>query len=311
MTADPSLLLKHYCLLNKNIASLSDGQARVEEPPEDSDALTSVHVSVAPRSGPYRGGKFDFVLDLGEGYPNSPPAVRATTPMYHPNVELSGFEDEDDGCVCLNLLDELWMPSMTLEDVIQGLLFLFHNPNLDDPLSSLFLGTEDEEEFHSDVRRSLRGGNVAGVLFERNLLDGYDSECEDDDEGDAPGNSDNLVSTEDVLAEAGGDRDPGNKTSLVLSLNVLPEVDETETETDKDTQLYNTTLPSPTPSLPSPPLEVSANGDWGLFSQLNPPLCAFDKMWALSLSSTMRTIVFGAQRTQQLARVDSSEIDVR
>ena len=324
MATDTAQLLKQYCLLSRNIASLSNGQAVLRDSAtEDEDALTAVHVSLSPRDGPYRGGKFDFVLDLSDGYPTSPPTVRSLTPMYHPNVEVAGSEDEEDGSVCLNLMDELWTPSMTLEDVVQGLLFLLYNPNLEDPLSCLFCGSEDEDDFLCDVRRSLRGGDVAGVHFERNLLDGYDSECDDDQEeqeGEAPVINDNLVSIDDVLGGPEGDMvstntaevvsdnlmvESANKTAFSPNLDVLVEADENETlGEDSD----GSSPSSPTPTLPA---SVPATDKWKLFSQQNPPLSGFDMMWALALSSTMRTIVLGAQRAQTLARVDSSEIDVR
>jgi len=45
----------------------------------------------------------------------------------HPNIQ-------SDGSVCLNLLREDWQPTLSLEDVIMGLLHLYVSPNPDDPL---------------------------------------------------------------------------------------------------------------------------------------------------------------------------------
>lgn len=332
--ADTSLLLKHYCQLSKNIDSLSDGQARLAEGTDgQEDTLTTVTVSIAPRSGPYRGGRFDFELNIGHHYPSCPPGVRALTKMYHPNVEFSGDEeDEDDGGVCLNLLDELWTSSMTLEDVVQGLLFLLHNPNLEDPLGSLFSGSDDEEEFLRNVRRSLRGGRVAGMQFQRNLLDGYESDCEEDENEDAPGDRDNLESTPDVLVEEGDQeeiaisteflpaRNTENESNLISSLDVITEEDE-NLENDASTEagkLHN--LPPLLPSLPTHLTQLAGSNEPSadserqlpLFSQLNAPLWSFDKMWTLSLNSTIRTIVLGVQRMSQplVQRLDSSELDI-
>ena len=332
--ADTGLLLKHYCQLSKNIDSLSDGQARLAEGTDgQEDTLTTVTVSIAPHSGPYRGGRFDFELDISHHYPSFPPSVRALTKMYHPNVEFSGDEeDEDDGGVCLNLLDELWTSSMTLEDVVQGLLFLLHNPNLEDPLGSLFSGSDDEEEFLRNVRRSLRGGKVAGMQFQRNLLDGYESDCEEDENDDAPGDRDNLESTPDVLVEEGDQgeisisteflpaRNTENESNLISSLDVITEEDE-NLENDASTEpgkLHN--LPPLLPSLPTHLTQLAGSNEPStdrerqlpLFSQLNAPLWSFDKMWTLSLSSTIRTIVLGVQRMSQplVQRLDSSELDI-
>ena len=174
-----AILLKHYRDLVRNITSFSNGQAylKVEDADDEgSDTIETIRITIAPREGPYHGGKFDFELDLSEGYPNSAPVVRCFTQVYHPNIDWY----DSQGDVCLNLLDELWSSEMTLEDVVQGLLFLFYNPNIEDPLSSMFTGGEDEEEFLENVRRSLRGEEIDGVAFERNLSEEYNSEGKED-----------------------------------------------------------------------------------------------------------------------------------
>ena len=322
--SETALLLKHYRLLTKNIDSLSDGQARLKPADEDSDqgdSLATILISLAPRSGPYRGGQFDFELDLSEGYPTSPPVVRSRTPIYHPNVDCCC--DYSEGDVCLNLLDELWTTDMTLEDVVQGLLFLLHEPNLEDPLNSMFDGSEDEEEFHQNVRKSLRGGmEINGVLFERNLVDGYDSEVEEENEDaprksgeDAPSNQGINCGIEEALT-----------TETESELTVAIQNDCPATELD-DTPPATTTIDSVVP-LQAPPFPHPSDSEVGtppvlrstessvdreqsstLFSQRELSFDGFDKMWTLSLNSVIRTIVLGAQMTLQ--RLDSSSVDVR
>lgn len=306
------ILLKHYCQLTRNIASLSDGQARVREAEagtEEEDSLTTILVTVTPRSGPYRGGKFDFELDVSEGYPSCPPVVRAQTTMYHPNVDCSC--DYGEGEVCLNILDELWSPEMTLDDVVQGLLFLLQEPNLEDPLSSMFDGTEEEEEFRRNVRRSLRGGvSICDVHFERNLMDGYDSECEEEDEV-APGNQENASNT----AQS---KEAQIEMETILIRNC------TNINTEQQDKIHSTqdTSPPPSPpSLPACPVDTTHTGTDSahspiessvdkvpplspLYSQQDIVLNSFHKMWTFSLSSIIRTIVLGAQRTP-VARLDS------
>jgi len=154
MTSDKAVLLKHYRDLARTISSFSNDQACLKELADDEDLdLETVFVTVSPNDGPYRGGKFDFEFDLSDGYPTCHPVVRCQTHIYHPNIDFC----DDQGDVCLNLLDELWTPDMTLEDVVQGVLFLLYNPNVEDPLSSMFTGNESEEQFLENVRASLRG----------------------------------------------------------------------------------------------------------------------------------------------------------
>lgn len=64
--------------------------------------------------------------------------------------------------MCLNLFDE-WDDRFTLEDVIQGLLFLLYNPNVEDPLSPYFAHDMSEEMLGEQIRQSLQGGNLDGA----------------------------------------------------------------------------------------------------------------------------------------------------
>jgi hypothetical protein len=128
-------------------------------------------------------------MALRKSYPENAPVIRSRTQIYHPNIDNSTLADddddnknedddenndedddeEDDGSVCLNLLDsDNWTSEMGLEDCVQGLLFLFYNPNLDDPLSNLVSSSTPIEEFEKNVRLSLLGGDIDGTTFERN-----------------------------------------------------------------------------------------------------------------------------------------------
>ena len=83
------------------------------------------------------------------------------TNIYHPNIDPTDCDDN----VCLNIFNE-WLPCYGLQDCIQGLLFLLHNPNLTDPLSPYFDAFYDEEEFAKNVRKSLMGEVVEGATFD-------------------------------------------------------------------------------------------------------------------------------------------------
>lgn len=48
--------------------------------------------------------------------------------IYHPNIDL-------EGNVCLNILREDWKPVLDINSVIYGLIYLFYEPNPDDPLN--------------------------------------------------------------------------------------------------------------------------------------------------------------------------------
>ena len=93
---------------------------------------------------------------MPEDFPISYPEVICTTQIYHPNIDPTC---EDSNNVCVSLFDE-WDPNFGIRDVIQGLLFLFYNPNVDDPLSTYFGDPLSDEEFEANVRASLRGEEV-------------------------------------------------------------------------------------------------------------------------------------------------------
>lgn len=183
-TGHLSLAKDVYNLL-RNIDSMSGGQAKVLE--WDEDNMGYLIVEVAPADGYYRNGKFKFKIDINvNDYPNNAPAVNCITPIYHPNIdtvteELWPREEVSDPAeeeysfkssnVCLSIFElSVWNNSMHLEDCIQGLLFLFYNPNFEDPLTPLFDATtcNDMEEFAENVSLSLLGGNVEGVEYKTN-----------------------------------------------------------------------------------------------------------------------------------------------
>ena len=175
--ANKSVLLKQYRDLARNIENFTDGQASLKEQ-TDSDSLSEIQVTFTIKSGPYRGAIIDFSIDTTD-FPTTAPGVTCLTELYHPNID---FDEEEPGVVCLNLLEELWNEETTLEDVIQGLLFLFYHANVEDPLSLHFTGSETEEEFERNVRLSLRGKPVNDCIIPRVLPDDYESDFDNEDD---------------------------------------------------------------------------------------------------------------------------------
>lgn len=108
-------------------------------------------ILVKPDEGFYRGGRFAFDLKIPNTYPHEPPKLKCETAIYHPNID-------QDGNVCLNILREDWKPVLTISSIIYGLLFLFYEPNPEDPLNkeAAELLKSDRRTFESSVRRFLR-----------------------------------------------------------------------------------------------------------------------------------------------------------
>lgn len=209
-------LRKQYMSLVRNIKSFSDGQAYLVPSEEEEDTLAKLTVAIAPNDGLYEGGTFKFKIELSDDYPHiDPPTINCLTRVYHPNIDV--MDDYSDGSICLNLMDELWTPELTLEDYVQGLLFMFHNPNVDDPLSPVFgNGDDDEENYAENVRRSMRGEEVDGYDFDWVL------DVESDEGSETPPKEEGVV------------KDDATKTTSAPKEDVPPE---TTPINDKDSAL--------------------------------------------------------------------------
>lgn len=140
-----------------DIAELDGGKVAKIDFPNPND-LTEFKVSVTPDTGYWAGATYHFVFRIPGHYPHSPPKVDCQTKIYHPNINL-------EGKVCLNILREDWKPVMDINAVIYGLIFLFYEPNPDDPLNieAAELFRKDVSEFERLVKRSLQGRRLDGV----------------------------------------------------------------------------------------------------------------------------------------------------
>ena len=85
-------------------------------------------VDLAEMESYWRGGKYLFTINVPKNYPMEAPKCHCETPIYHPNID-------KDGKVCLNILRKDWSPVLGINAVCLGLIFLFAEPNPNDPLN--------------------------------------------------------------------------------------------------------------------------------------------------------------------------------
>jgi ubiquitin-conjugating enzyme E2 M len=144
-----------------DIGELDGGKVANIAFPNKND-LTYFTVSISPDSGYWKGATYVFSFAIPPHYPHSPPKVECKTKIYHPNIDLQGK-------VCLNILREDWKPVLDINSVIYGLIYLFYEPNPDDPLNheAAELFRKDVRQFERLVKRTLAGGILDGVNFER------------------------------------------------------------------------------------------------------------------------------------------------
>uniref|UniRef100_H2ZJI2 NEDD8-conjugating enzyme UBC12 n=1 Tax=Ciona savignyi TaxID=51511 RepID=H2ZJI2_CIOSA len=130
----------------------------------DPNNLLKFKLIISPDEGYYVGGVFTFSFTVGLSYPHEAPKVKCETKVYHPNIDL-------EGNVCLNILREDWKPVLTINSVIYGIQYLFLEPNPEDPLNkeAAEVLSTNRRQFAQNVVRSMRGGYVGSVYFERCL----------------------------------------------------------------------------------------------------------------------------------------------
>lgn len=167
---------KDFRQLCRQIDSISNGQARSSRDNIFHSSTPSSHsadssdseepssgqeffIEITPRDGPYANASFIFRIEASSDseYPECQPIVSCLTPIYHPNIDTTYHNCHNNVCVS-TLNDWDGGPMSTFEDLLQGLMFLFHSPNPDDPLTSNV--TSDEEEFERNVRTSIEGGQI-------------------------------------------------------------------------------------------------------------------------------------------------------
>jgi ubiquitin-conjugating enzyme E2 M len=76
---------------------------------------------------PYNHTKLKFQLNFPDSYPIDPPKLKCLNKIYHPNISYTGG-------VCLPLVREDWSPTVSLEQIIYGLIFILLYPNGEDAL---------------------------------------------------------------------------------------------------------------------------------------------------------------------------------
>jgi ubiquitin-conjugating enzyme E2 C len=70
----------------------------------------------------YQGMTFELTLEFPADYPMVAPTVQFKTPVYHPNIDMSGR-------ICLDILKDAWSPITSVEKVLLSIQSLLGDPN--------------------------------------------------------------------------------------------------------------------------------------------------------------------------------------
>jgi len=98
-----------------------------------------------PENPPYNKASFKIQIDFPAEYPFKPPKLTFKTKIYHPNVD-------EKGQVCLPItMADHWKPATKVEQVVNSLLALIHEPEPDHALRA-----DIGEEFRKDKKKFLK-----------------------------------------------------------------------------------------------------------------------------------------------------------
>ena len=134
--------------INKEFKSLrKDPPHNCSAAPADEDMFHWLGTIMGPEDSPYSEGLFFLDIHFPKDYPYTPPKVKFTTLVYHPNIN-------KDGSICLDILKKEWSPALTIGTVLLSICSLLCDPNPDDPLVPEIadLYREDIEKYKATAR---------------------------------------------------------------------------------------------------------------------------------------------------------------
>ncbi|KAI9141096.1 ubiquitin-conjugating enzyme [Paraphysoderma sedebokerense] len=117
-----------------------------------------------PPGTPYENGMFSAVLKFPADYPLSPPSMKFTCDMFHPNVY-------KDGTVCISILhppgedpnmyessSERWSPVQSVEKILLSVVSMLAEPNDESGanIDACKIWRNDKNEFNKIVQDTVR-----------------------------------------------------------------------------------------------------------------------------------------------------------
>lgn len=126
---------------------------------DDSNVFEWQVTIIGPPDTLYEGGFFNAIMTFPPNYPNSPPTVRFTSDMWHPNVY-------PDGRVCISILhapgddpngyelaSERWSPVHTVETILLSIISMLSSPNDESPAN--IDAAKEWRDHQADFRRKI------------------------------------------------------------------------------------------------------------------------------------------------------------
>lgn len=129
----------------QNLKELKDSPLEgITACPDRADIFHWKAVILGPEGTIWEGGTFRLTIEIPDGYPNYPPKIKFTTPVFHPNIY-------QDGRICVDILDAgKWTSKNSIASALLSIQSLLNDPNPKSPAnreaSDLFVSNRPEYE---------------------------------------------------------------------------------------------------------------------------------------------------------------------
>jgi len=137
--------------------------------PLSEDSFTEWECFVAgPTDTPFEGGVFRACISFPSDYPLSPPKMKFTSALWHPNIYGTGARA---GEVCISILHapgndafgyerscERWSPVQSVEKILLSVVSMLAEPNCESPanVDAAKMYRDHREQFNAIVRQNVR-----------------------------------------------------------------------------------------------------------------------------------------------------------
>ncbi|RFU34279.1 hypothetical protein B7463_g2095, partial [Scytalidium lignicola] len=136
--------------------------------PIDSNLLELLGTFRGPIESPYAEGIFHIRMKIPEDFPFTPPQCWFLTKVYHPNIN-------QQGAICLDILEKQWSPILNPETVLISICSLLDDPHVEEPLmpdiAEQYLTKKDI--FEATAREWTRKYATGELIYPGTRADGF------------------------------------------------------------------------------------------------------------------------------------------
>lgn len=129
-------------LQSELMSMMMDKTPGVSAFPEGDNMLSWRATIDGPEASFYEGMEFSLIISFPGNYPMTAPTAKFETPIFHPNIDMSGN-------ICLDILKDKWSASLSVVTLLLSIRALLTSPNNESPLNGQAAGLWDsnKEEF--------------------------------------------------------------------------------------------------------------------------------------------------------------------